>query len=303
MLSACPLKWFYHYALALRPPLEPEFDPDRWLDAAQRGNLLHALFERFVEEYLGRQERIHDESARAAILAMADGLITHYRGEIPPPGESVFESEERELHESALAFLQMERELSSGANAGHWAHVELEFGARESGSVFEIDAQTLVHIKGRIDRVDELNDGSLRVVDYKTGMPAKFRKTAKTGAFNGGRLLQPAVYAAAIRARFAKMVSRFEYRFPTEGGKNEVVAFNATELESAAALVPDLLGYIRSGTFVSTNDEGDCKHCDYRANCRAPEKGMPLRVRWAQEHADTLEQYRAMLARRAKVIK
>jgi len=303
MLSACPLKWFYHYALALRPSLEPEFDPDRWLDAAQRGNLLHALFERFVEEYLGRQEEIHDDSAKTAILAMADTLIAHYRRELPPPGESVFESEVRELHDSALAFLQMERQHSSGASAGHWAHVELEFGARDAGSVFPIDAQTLVHIKGRIDRVDELDDGSLRVVDYKTGMPTKFRKSSKTGAFNGGRLLQPAVYAAAIRERFAKMVTRFEYRFPTERGKNEVVAFNAAELESAAALVPDLLGYIRSGTFVSTNDESDCRYCDYRANCRAPEKGMPLRVRWAQEHSDTLEQYRAMLARRAKGIK
>jgi CRISPR/Cas system-associated exonuclease Cas4 (RecB family) len=185
---------------------------------------------------------------------------------------------------------------------GRWLHVELDFGSGDDESTIRIDATSLVRIKGRVDRVDELGDGTLRVVDYKTGKPGqKYSSGTTHGAYNGGRQLQPAVYAAAVSARIDKAVSRFEYRFPTERGQNEIVGYDGDALISAAAVIPDLLVYIKTGAFIATNDGNDCGYCAYRENCRAPESktDMPARVRWAIDHAEAIDQYRSMLTRRA----
>ena len=42
-LGTCPLRYLYRTVLRLRPPDDPEFDPDRWLNALERGSLLHAV--------------------------------------------------------------------------------------------------------------------------------------------------------------------------------------------------------------------------------------------------------------------
>jgi hypothetical protein len=303
MLAKCPLSWFYHHGLALRVPDDPEYDEARWLDALQRGSLLHEVFEHFTREYQGRQDELVSDDARRRIREIAAEIIARWRDEVPPPAETVFEAERAELLQSALAFLQLERDRWEAGDRGVWTDFELEFGRGKGRGPFALpDGRTLL-THGRADRVDRLPDGSLRVVDYKTGNPAPYLRGAKTAPFNGGRQLQPALYVSAISSITGKDAERFEYRFPTPRGENAVVAYSRDELSRVPGIVESLLEHVRAGEFVPTTDANDCRYCDYGAVCRATRDGYGSRApraEWAAAHAPALPQYVTMLARRAR---
>jgi ATP-dependent helicase/nuclease subunit B len=218
----------------------------------------------------------------------------------------VYAQEAAEIRAAALAFLEMERGLLARGERARWMETELAFGTDGPPGRFDLPDGGGISVRGIVDRVDELPDGTLRVVDYKTGSTWAYRRDPGKGAFNGGRNLQPALYAAAVAQRLGRPVSRFEYRFPTVRGENAIVAYDAAELERARALVAELLAHARDGAFVPTTEKEDCSYCDYAALCRTTsvrrathtEIDAPL-AEWAAANAETLEVYRLMLARRA----
>jgi hypothetical protein len=302
-LAKCPLSWFYRHGLALRAPIDPEYDEARWLDALDRGTLLHDVFERFTREYQGRQHELAGEAARSRVLEIADEVIERWRDDVPPPAETVFEEECAELRQSALAFLQLERDRWAAGDRGVWKEFELEFGRGNPPGPFALPDGRHLLTNGRADRVDEMPDGSLRVVDYKTGSPVPYARGPKTAPFNGGRQLQPALYLSAISSITGKDAAHFEYRFPTPRGENAVVAYSSDELSRVGGIVESLLDHVRAGEFIPTTDASDCKYCDYAEVCRARRDGYDSsapRAEWAAEHAPELPQYVGMLARRAR---
>ncbi|HET9798905.1 MAG TPA: PD-(D/E)XK nuclease family protein, partial [Gemmatimonadaceae bacterium] len=302
MLAKCPLSWFYRYGLSLRAPVDPAYDEARWLDALARGSLLHEVFELFTREYQGRQHELNADDARRRVLEIAEEVIVRWRVDVPPPAETVFEAERAGILQAALAFLQLERDRWTAGDRGVWTSFELKFGDGEAPGPYPLpDGRTLL-TNGRADRVDEMPDGTLRVVDYKTGVPGPYTRKPKTAPFNGGRQLQPALYVAAVSAITGKDASRFEYRFPTPRGENEVVGYSRDELTRVGGIVASLLGHVGAGEFVPTNDVADCKYCDYKDVCRSSSVGRETsspRAEWAAEHAPSLPQYATMLARRA----
>ena len=302
-LAKCPLAWFYHYGLSLFLPDDPGYDAERWLSDMHRGTLLHQVFEEFVNRYRGRQGAIADESARVEILGIARDCIEEWRTLEPPPGEAVFQAECAELERAALSFLEMERSRALAGDGGTWMHVELAFGGEAPAGVYRLADGATLSVKGIADRVDRLPDGSLRVIDYKTGRPARFRSSPKVGAFNGGRHLQPALYAAVVETLLGAPVATFEYRFPTERGENEIVSFTRDELTTARGIIADLLDHVVHGHFVPTTAKDDCSYCDYQSICRAQSgrfASTSPRAEWAEANAAKLDAYRTMLHRRAK---
>ena len=302
MLGRCPLAWFYQYGLRISPPSDPVYDAEHWLDAMQRGSLLHALFERFGREYQGRQVALVTEAARERMLALAEEVVGEWRDEVPPPSEAVFQSEAAELRQSALAFLQGERDRLPAGTAGEWLAFEEKFDP-EHPAVMTLSHGAALRLTGIIDRVDRLADDSLRVVDYKTGSPGSYRQSEGEGPFKGGRRLQAAVYASAAGVMFAGEVSRFEYRFPTVRGQNVEVPYGRADFGEAVGIIEGLLQHPAGGEFIPTNDANDCRYCDHRAICRVTDGGWKgpdsPRAAWADEHAAALPAYAAMLRRRA----
>ena len=67
---------------------------------------------------------------------------------------------------------------------------------------FEIRVEG-VPLRGRIDRVDQLPGGGLRVLDYKTGAP-KDEKAAEES-------LQLAIYALAVKEKYGKLPERVAF--------------------------------------------------------------------------------------------
>jgi ATP-dependent helicase/nuclease subunit B len=302
-LASCPLKWFYRYGLSLYPVQDPEYDEDVWLGPLNRGALLHEVFEAFTREYHDRQSEIADDAASRRMKSIVAAAIATWRDSEPPPSESVFDIERSEIDQAASAFLQMERDRLAAGDRGRWIAFELAFGRGAAAGPFTLPDGEVLLTNGRADRVDEMPDGTLRVIDYKTGKATNFARGSRIAPFNGGRQLQPAIYSAAVEALMKQPVSTFEYRFPTARGGNEIVAYSADELHGVGDIISGLLGHVHAGEFIPTTDAGDCGYCDYQEVCRASRgkynRTDSPRADWAAAHADGLEEYASMLARRA----
>lgn len=301
LLAACPRAWFYRYGLHLSAPDEAAYDPDCWLDAKQRGSLLHSVYEAFGREYQGRQEEIAEPAAKERLRLIVESEIAAMETIVPPPSRTVFDVECAELTRSADAFLEMER--AALADGARWQSFETEFGFSEPAYLVLPDGRRFA-VRGRMDRVDRLADGTLRIIDYKTGSSSRFARNAKAAPFKGGRQLQPAVYLLAAGECFGAPVARFEYRFPTVRGQNAEVPYTSAESQAAGPVIESLLAHVAEGSFVPTTDCADCRYCDFAVICRVQTGSGPFATtesplaRWAAEHAPALPEYTGMNARR-----
>jgi len=297
-LAACPLKWFYHYGLKLRLPEDLEYDPECWIDAAKKGGLLHRVFERFVQEYRARQDEVAGDEARRRLEEITQEEVLRQRTRIPPPGEAVFEAEVRDILEIARGFLQLEREQAVKA-PGSWYDAEYEYGEGERAVALPLPGQPPLQLEGKIDRIDRLANGTLRVIDYKTGSAAPYVRSSTDAPLKGGRTLQAALYAHAAATLLGAEVSTSEYWFPKTA---RPVAYGRPELAECAQVVVSLLEHPQEGTFVPTIDSGACRFCDFAQVCRTkPHERYPTAesslADWAREHAGELDAYAGLLLR------
>lgn len=303
-LAACPLSWFYRYGLGLYLPDDPEWDPDRWLNSAERGLLLHEVFESFATQFAERKRELRTEAAQLAMDAIVEAAIAKWKIQVPPPRSVVVDGEIKELRRAALSFLEMERGAVADGDAATWRFQEYAFGAPEPEGTYALSDGTSLNVKGRVDRIDEMPDGTFRVVDYKSGSPNSYRKIEKQGLFNGARQLQPAIYSGVLAKLLNGSIARFEYRFPTERGQNQIIGYDASELDEARAIITKLLDHVSTGAFVPTNAAADCRYCDARGICRVTDEGYGKtaspRATWAAEHSEVLPVYAGMLQRRSR---
>jgi len=112
--------------------------------------------------------------------------------------------------------------------------------------------------KGFIDRVDELEDGSVEIIDYKTG---KSKKESTT---------QLDLYAIAAIEKLGLDVSRLSFYYISSNTKK---TFRRTpdDLEQTKAKVIDIISKIESGDF-QPKVSYQCKFCDYQILCPAYNK-------------------------------
>jgi ATP-dependent helicase/nuclease subunit B len=300
-LSRCPLSWFYRYQLELVPQEDPEYDRERWLDPLSRGQLLHRIFERTGRQFRDRQFTLDGAGVRAELLAMVDEACDDWRTSAPVPSETIFRAERDALRECALIWLEMERESAAQRHAPRW--LEFERWLDGPAATFRLPDGRVVHVTGRVDRVDELPDQRLRAVDYKSGRADRYRLDPKLGPLRGGRLLQPAIYAAAVSALHQDRAVEFEYHFPTPEGLGGRLSFNGAVIPQAGAIITGLMDQLARGEFIPTTDPEDCGWCEYRDICRVRTSDYGKvedspRAREAAAAAATDPAFAAMNARR-----
>jgi CRISPR/Cas system-associated exonuclease Cas4 (RecB family) len=278
-LGTCPLRYLQSVVLGIRPPDDPELDPERWLDALRRGALLHVVYERTLREVRARGLAMEDPEVDALSMQTLAAAVIRMRAEMPVPGEGALSRESAALEHDVRSFVRMIRRLGAP-----WIALELTFGLGDDEPVvIETDAGAL-RLRGAIDRVDEDLEG-LRVVDYKTGMPRDF---GGTGTYNGGRRLQHAIYAHVAERRLGGTVRLAGYHFPTIRGENREVMFARLELAGVTTLLDRMLDGIAAGGFVPTDKADDCRFCDFAAICRVREMGygkvQSSLADWSEEH-------------------
>ncbi len=120
-------------------------------------------------------------------------------------------------------------------------------------------------VAGRIDRIDRLPDGSVAVIDYKTGK-ARSQEDADES-------LQLSIYAMAAQTKWGYRVS--ELAFHNLEGNVAIVSKRAEfELEQARERVQNVARGIADGNFQPKLDF-HCTFCAFRSLCPAREKKAP----------------------------
>jgi DNA helicase-2/ATP-dependent DNA helicase PcrA len=124
-----------------------------------------------------------------------------------------------------------------------------------------------VHLTGAIDRIDRHPDGSLELVDYKTGRPKSQGEV--------DRDVQLTTYALAVRdggvrdpdtGRALPTPERLTLYF-TESDQWITTSRTDDQLDSHRDELVSLARRVRSGDFAATPDYRRCSSCDYRRVC------------------------------------
>ncbi len=128
---------------------------------------------------------------------------------------------------------------------------------------FTISLSSAYHITGKIDRVDQLSDGSLQIIDYKTGAA----KETVTGDDKDQLLLYQ---LAVLRTPFYKHLgapSTLTYYYIVDGTQT---SFLGTEKELAAfeKKMIETIDRIRGTDFTAITRADACGRCEF---CRVSE--------------------------------
>ena len=123
-------------------------------------------------------------------------------------------------------------------------------------------------IRGRIDRIDQLEDGVVRVIDYKTGAP-KDRRFAEES-------LQLSIYAMAVAQM--NLTPRELAIINVQDNSQEMAGRTPKQLETARQKIEDVAQGIADSEFDPKPGQ-HCRWCDYKALCPMKEQRVFLPVK------------------------
>jgi hypothetical protein len=129
-----------------------------------------------------------------------------------------------------------------------------------------------LRFRGKADRLDVGDDGTLHVVDYKTGGYSSYRGLDEENPDDRGRRLQLAVYGVAAREHRGTPDAdvRAEYWFVSSKGKFRRIGYPVTDavLARVCATLDTIVRGIEAGVFASHPTETssspwiECAPCD-----------------------------------------
>lgn len=297
--AGCPLSYLVEDLLRASPVENPEDELE--ISALERGSLVHQILEDFIREVLERpageqpgpmQPWTAADHQRIEALGRARCEEWEARG---LTGRPIFWRRDRrrilaDLHE----FLDRDSVHRGGRRTVPVA-AELGFGFDGEGPPVELplpDGRVL-RFRGRADRLDEATDGTLHVIDYKTGGSRGYTGLSEEHPVLAGTRLQLPVYGLAARAHRgnAHTPVHAEYWFVTTKGEFRHVGYQVTEevLERARGALAAIVTGIEAGRFPAhpdasaTNVFVSCRTCD-------PDGlgTVDLRRQWERKRSDPL---------------
>jgi RecB family exonuclease len=258
----CPFKFFAQHVLRL----EEEPEDEEVMDPRRQGRFVHAVFEQFFKTW---QDAGHGamtpetlDQARTMFTAVVDEALK----DLPP----------------AEAGLERTRLLGSPAAAGLGEAVMRMEAERPTPVLERLLEQPLegefvfttpegsrtIALRGKADRLDLLEDGTFRLIDYKLGWPP-----------DRTRALQLAIYALCVEQRLRPYKGRHwtlgEAVYLAFKGPRRVVPLfsrdgaRAEVLAKAQSLLIATVDAIAAGRFPPTPDDVfRCETCSFASVCR-----------------------------------
>ena len=262
---ACPLRFYFRYIAGLAEIEEQEEN----MEAATFGRVLHKAMQLIYADLPGIDENVLkglskkindlvDQAIQLELLAIdqLEGKNILLRNVIRELVSRILEVDKTYL---PFAILQLEKDVTS---------------------IFEFQSGKVVKLFGIIDRVDE-KDGSLRIVDYKTGKVEKRKPTAIEDYFNNTDYKEQfqAMYYAyltniSIPGRQIS-VGLMALKTMKEGiwMLNNGEPFSAEQFTQFESHLKELITRIFDSKipFTQTDDESRCQYCAYKEMCHRGE--------------------------------
>lgn len=274
--SRCAFKAYVRHRLGVSALA----DYSEGVSAAERGIILHRMLERFWRE-CPDQSSLQQMSEAVLLEKMAtyadDGLHILRRYRFEPLPDRIASLERDRAIELALAWLRLELERQHFSVVATEQEIEWQFGG--------------LNWRMRLDRMDRLPDGSVMLVDYKSG------RSALSNWFDE-RLTEPQLplYALAVQKQSQESVSAIVYAQLRAGelqwkgvannkelvpGVIELSEVRGSELDEWPLqltrweeLLADTVNAIRKGdAMVNPVSPSECAYCELRAVCRIDQPG------------------------------
>ena len=240
-LRLCPYRFFAMRQLGLKQVDELESEVDK----RDFGVWLHAVLQHF-HQTLATQGAA-STAQRPALLEASSAAITQSMG--LPEGEF-------------LPFAVSWPAVAAAYLDWLGAHESKESAVYQSGEIDQVRQLGALEIRGRIDRIDRLPDGSVMVLDYKTENSAKTKARAKDPLED----TQMAFYAAllphdTLRGGYINISEK----------KTECIEQHQI-VDARDALIEGMLGdlqRIAEGVVLPALGQGSaCEYCQARGLCR-----------------------------------
>lgn len=259
---SCPFKFYAQHVLRL----EEEPEDEEVMDPRRQGEFVHGVFETFFREW--------SAAGHGAITAAnLEGARALFRGVVEAALQTLNEGE---------AGLERTRLLGSPAAAGlgeavfrmeaerDLPVVERLLEHRLTGDlrIVTAEGERVVTIRGKVDRIDLLADGTFRLIDYKLGWPP-----------DRGRALQLPIYGLWAEQNLARdrghtwTLGEAAY-LAFKGPRRVVPLFSRADqrdevLASAQQRLADAIDAVAAGRFPpAPTDAFLCESCSFAAVCR-----------------------------------
>lgn len=258
----CPYRFFAADVLRLEEP--PEDEPT--LSPRARGRFIHEVFQAFYEEWQGRGRQTvtaeHLDDARALFRDVAEPRLARL-----PEAEAAIER--TRLFGSAVAVGLADVVFGMEAERDREVVERLLEYPLEGEFALGGESGRTASLKGIADRIDLLADGTLRVIDYKSGR-----------APNAKRALQVPIYGLCAEERLAGRHGRTwhvgEAAYIAFTGKRTVLSIVKPGDDNARAVLDDArerlfqaLDGITAGVFPPRPvDKTICGYCAFAHVCR-----------------------------------
>lgn len=222
-LLSCPFQYYYQKIRGIRVTETPERKGHQWLSAAERGNLSHATFEKYLEKMFPQKEtdtpKPFDENV---FLKCYEDTVREVLERLPYPSKVIFDKEKAEVEEINRNYLKRLHEnwTTDWNNGKQWVNIGREEKFEDVS--YHQDNQSVdkdgkkngyeLLFNGSIDRLDAYAQGDtlhFRIVDYKTGKPEKKEEEVKKNL-----QIQHYVYAFAVYDIFRAHPERIKQHFP-----------------------------------------------------------------------------------------
>jgi RecB family exonuclease len=278
--AECPFAYFVNHLLHV----EPVADPAQLLtiSAWDRGSLVHEILQSFVDDVLARPaherpapDRPWSTADHARMRELAERVCDDYEAR-GLTGRPVFWRRERaQVLALADRFLTEDDSHRAGDGTRPLA-AELRFGYGDDAegpapvALALADGRSL-RFRGSADRVDIGDDGTIHVIDYKTGKSDDFRRLGPDNPDERGTKLQLPVYGMAAREFVgradAPVQAHYWFISEREGFRRIGYTVDDQVLARVGATLATIVDGIERGAFPARPDASGtpwvtCPYCD-----------------------------------------
>lgn len=299
--ATCPHRYFLGRVLGIEE--RAELRDDLQIAPVDKGSLIHDILDRFFKS----RESQPDPGAtwsgtdRAELMEIADDELDEAQRRGVTGRALLWERDRRRMLADLERFLEEDGQHKKDLQVRQVGS-EVSFGPRMEDSrglvALTLENGDVLQLRGKIDRVDQSDDGQLLVViDYKSGSEFPKQKDLEHDPVIRGRVLQLPVYAEALRQLNDPgdhVVVQSGYWFITErGGFNfNGVAWNDANVHAFRDTVNLIMRHIREGLFPQRpgddnerSRDNNCTYCSFNEVCPADRRSRWDRIKGDQRLA------------------